>query len=70
MTITLDKEFKISPLSEVCIFCKHFTGLRTCKAFPEGIPLEIWNAENKHTEPYEGDHGIQFEQRKLPEESQ
>ncbi len=35
---------------------------RLCEAFPDGIPHEIWIGENKHTEPYPGDNGIQFEQ--------
>ena len=50
-----------------CYICKHFTGKITgmaeigCKAFPSGIPGDIRYAEGKHTEPYDGDHGIQFE---------
>ncbi len=34
-----------------------------CRAFPEGIPEEIYTGKNGHTEPYRGDHGIQFEQK-------
>ena len=56
-------------LSPVCNFCKHFSfeasidrGLPVCGAFPDGIPVEIWKGDNKHTESYPGDHGIQFEQ--------
>jgi hypothetical protein len=49
-----------------CIFCKHyeiewgiFAG--TCKAYPDGVPLEIWSGEIDHSEPYPDDNGIQFE---------
>lgn len=32
-----------------------------CSAFPGGIPDEIAWEDNLHTEPYPGDHGIQYE---------
>ena len=32
-----------------------------CEAFPDGILDEITSGENDHTEPYDGDNGIQFE---------
>lgn len=35
--------------------------LCTCKAFPNGIPLEIIREEVDHTKPYPGDNGIQYE---------
>jgi hypothetical protein len=58
-------EFKISGISRVCTLCQNFDDsnpvARTCLAFPDGIPLEIWNGENDHTKPYPGDGGIQFE---------
>ena len=48
-----------------CMYCKHFNNkLKTknvCKAFPDGVPNEILLGEIKHTKPYKGDHGIQFE---------
>lgn len=56
--------------------CVHFLGiLRTnendetgewpfCEAYPDGIPEDIAYGNNKHLEPLEGDHGIQFEQAK------
>jgi len=52
--------------------CKHFIGVKQpdgtemservyCKAFPDGIPYDIAYGDNRHTEPYKGDHGIQYE---------
>lgn len=35
-----------------------------CKAFPEGIPPEIAQGDEPHTEPFPGDNGIQFEKEK------
>ncbi|MBT4815295.1 MAG: hypothetical protein HON70_06330 [Lentisphaerae bacterium] len=50
--------------------CRHFNreawtddDRRTCPAFPEGIPDEIWRGDNNHQAPFEGDNGIQFEAR-------
>jgi hypothetical protein len=31
-----------------------------CPAFPDGIPDPIWKGDKSHTEPYDGDNGIQF----------
>jgi len=38
------------------------TEVNYCKAFPDGIPDEIAYGDNKHTEPYPGDNGIQYEE--------
>lgn len=51
--------------------CIHFQGVVgdmeteqrvICAAFPDGIPSEISYGDNKHTTPYPGDNGIQFEE--------
>jgi|GEM_PF-1409652 len=49
--------------SPVCAHCRHLdeTTRFKCAAFPDGIPFAIWDGENKHTSPVDGDHGIRFE---------
>jgi hypothetical protein len=49
-------------LSE-CMKCKHFITTGHCKAYPDGIPMDIWTATTKHDATRKGDHGIQFESR-------
>jgi excisionase family DNA binding protein len=46
----------------LCHDCNYFYGInsRTCDAFPEGIPNEIWIGKIKHDKPYPFDQGIQF----------
>lgn len=58
-----DKSLAIELYSDVCCKCKYLIDIRdqTCKAFPRGIPNEIWLGTNDHTKPYKGDQGIQFE---------
>lgn len=54
-----------------CYKCKHYfdaehskVNWACCKAFPRGIPLEIFREEVPHDKdhPYKGDHGFYFEE--------
>jgi len=49
----------------VCFQCKHlFLEEQTsfsCAAFPQGIPFVVISHQSDHTEPIEGDKGLQFE---------
>ena len=55
--------------------CIHFGGVKRlksseesevvfCSAFPEGIPEDIIDGDNLHTDPVKGDNGIQYEEAK------
>lgn len=48
--------------SPVCSFCAYLDAGENsvCKAFPDGIPHEIWSGSNQHTEAFPGDHGLRF----------
>lgn len=68
MTNILDGEdslYEMTMISTVCTHCQHYNiedvENHTCKAYPDGIPPEIWLGKNDHTKPYPGDSGIQFE---------
>ena len=49
-------------LQGICRFCSRFRSYdeRTCDAFPDGIPKEVWNGENLHGKNVAGDHGLLF----------
>lgn len=57
----------------LCMFCVHLRDEvppipRKCKAFPAGIPKEIWPEMGKeafdHRKPFKGDGDIQFKAHK------
>lgn len=51
-----------------CPTCSRYIGISrddvmVCLAFPDGIPDDILGGEVDHTQPHDGDHGIQYEPR-------
>ena len=48
-----------------CTDCKHFIGKKgeiyVCKAFPDGIPLDVFWNKIDHITNIENDNGIHFE---------
>lgn len=48
----------------ICLYCKHYRPKALnfeCAAFPDGIPEAIIESGADHRQPFDGDHGIQFE---------
>ena len=61
------KKMTIGPAPSCC-FCKRYRKNHTCKAFPDGIPDELYFNGFDHRKPFKGDHGIRFKQdEKKPE---
>lgn len=51
-------EIQLAP----CVTCKRKSPFGpSCAAFPDGIPDEILDGTNRHTEPYPGDGGLIYE---------
>jgi len=45
----------------VCLYCNHYQGERSCKAFGlGGIPFEIWTGLDTHEKKVQGDNGIRL----------
>ncbi|MDD3012366.1 MAG: hypothetical protein PHC34_01520 [Candidatus Gastranaerophilales bacterium] len=61
-----DNILYFNPLSSciICRFANKGEKIKNCKAFPFGIPDEIWEGKNDHNKSYDNDNGIQFEERK------
>ena len=68
--MNIDDRRPLIQFSKICTFCRHLQDVvdRRCAAFPQGIPAEIWEGRNDHTEPYAGDNGIQFERKPAQQE--
>ena len=51
------------PISPVCGLCARLQDMvdKTCDAFPNGIPKEIWDGSNLHKKSVNGDNGLLFE---------
>ena len=54
----------------VCFSCKHVGFWPTCEAFLGPIPMDIRQGENDHSQPIEGDHGMQYEPVEQPVNAQ
>ena len=60
----------ISNAAPQCTRCAHLIRMpaeevgfdRRCRAFPEGIPEELYTSSADHTKPYPGDGGFRFEE--------
>lgn len=57
----------ISTKSTPCFTCTHMVRRfdarpLQCKAFPDGVPQEIYSGVNDHKKPFPGDNGILFEE--------
>ena len=64
MTIHLDADLRQTHFGSVCVWCTRLRddGFgRTCDAFPDGIPSDVWEGETDHRAPVPGDQGIRFE---------
>lgn len=60
---TDSKGYAVYPLGGFpCLYCSHLISEknRHCRAFPQGIPLEIWNGANDHSTLFPGDKGLIF----------
>jgi len=65
MNIFIDDSILFTPhtsSSPVCLYCDRYDGygVKKCRAFPDGIPDDIWTGKNKHQLPYPNDRGFQF----------
>lgn len=50
-----------------CYYCEHYINtdsvIPKCKAYPDGIPIEILREEVDHTKHYKNDNGIVYKKK-------
>jgi hypothetical protein len=53
---------KVQKVPTLCNKCKHYKpgASLVCAAYPDGIPELFATGEAEHTEPHEGDGGLQY----------
>lgn len=51
-----------------CKKCAHYILARSCVAFPDGIPDDIWTGQNTHTHSRLGDNNVTYKPLKEGEE--
>jgi hypothetical protein len=64
MNTILDAGPEIPLASITCWRCAHMIDPadRCCRAFPDGIPLDIWLGKHDHRTPYPGDRGLHYQE--------
>lgn len=57
-----DRIYRNMPFSRICSGCGRLKSSidKTCEAFPDGIPSDIWTGKNNHKKPVKGDMGLLF----------
>lgn len=61
--MSLKNEACLIPINAArqCATCKnHIPHTLTCRAYPNGIPMEIIRGRVDHSKPYQGDKGILY----------
>lgn len=64
-------EYAITPYT-ICLDCEHLKGPTDsgwkCKAFPNGIPANVWKGIVNHEQPIDGDNGICYVEKEVVDE--
>jgi hypothetical protein len=61
---TSDPPYHAMPQCENCLHGEWDEEKRTfCKAFPKGVPDDIYYGDHDHTKPYPDDKGIRFQKK-------
>lgn len=49
-----------SPRCGGCLWYEQVDAEHCCRAYPDGIPPDIWQGKRSHDEPIEGDNGFYY----------